>query len=91
LPDNCRTIAVDPYKTYIIGGVYITEQKQTCEYCFKNETVIGKKDMIQGRYEFGIAFDSKSKCIYVFGGLANRLFLDHCEKYSVENNTWTPI
>lgn len=46
--------------------------------------------MNEKRDGFGIVYDSKRKDIYVFGGL-HKSFLNHCEKYSIENDKWTNI
>lgn len=46
--------------------------------------------MNQLRSNFGITHDSVRNELYVFGGYGVG-FLDHCEKYSVEEDVWTEV
>ena len=47
--------------------------------------------MSRNRAGFGIAYDDYNHNIYAIGGELKGMNLDHCEKYSVETNTWTVI
>lgn len=51
--------------------------------------MIAKKDMNQKRSQFGITYDDTNKEVYVFGGDDGDAVLNHCEKYSVDNDEWT--
>lgn len=67
---------------------------QTLKYNIRSGKFSDKKEMHHVRQIFGIAYDSKRRNIYVFGGSINRnvgYALNECEKYSVSKNVWTQI
>lgn len=43
------------------------------------------------RYGFEVSYDPKRKYIYVLGGNGGKAALNHCEKYSLENDEWVDI
>jgi len=90
VPSGCRTIATTPKHILLIGG---KSQKITYNQTWlfkvtqKVVTTNRKADMIIKRRSMAICIDKRTKEVYVFGGIGNGgNYLDHCEKYSVEND-----
>lgn len=91
IPAGCRTIAVGKQSILLIGG-QIKRLPQKLTWSIRCRTLVCKKDMDQERSTFGIAYDSVRKDVYVFGGEGQGFsFLNHCEKYSLPSDLWTPI
>jgi len=51
--------------------------------------------MKEGRQNFAITHDSRRNEIYVLGGRGwffnDFICLENCEKYSIDNDEWTPL
>ena len=64
----------------------IVESKQYSE-------AIRREDMHQERYDHCLVYDDNNKAIYSLGGFDGREceYLDHCEKYTFLDDTWTQI
>ena len=92
IPTNGRSIAIDTQNIIFQGG-YVEEKAQALNWLFniRDKAITPKKDMTQKRSCHSIAYDSKKRQVYAIGGCDSALFLNHCERYNIQTDSWTVI
>lgn len=91
----CRSVAVGKQSVYMIGGE-INGRPSNGNWKFDLETnqFFTKASMLKARYNFGIAYCQEEQAIFIIGGVkevVHNKLLKHCEKYSVEKDSWSQI
>jgi len=75
---------------YIVGGENDSKDTKAIDLLNYERVVINKAELNVGRYNHALE-GIPNAWIYCCGGCAGREMLNHCEKYSIENDRWLVI
>jgi hypothetical protein len=92
IPKFCRTVVTDEGKVFCIGGRH---QDNVCcdwmiEYIELKQQMVYRSPLLFRRSDF-TALYSERGLIFVIGGNDAKNFYTACEKYDIQNDTWSRI
>lgn len=92
IPKFCRTLVTDEGKVFCIGGRH---QDNVCcdwmlEYDHHKQKLVDRSPLLFRRSDF-TALYSERGLIFVIGGNDAKSFYTACEKYDIQNDTWSRI
>jgi N-acetylneuraminic acid mutarotase len=92
IPKFCRTVVTDEGKIFCIGGRH---QDNVCcdwmmEFIESKNSLVYRSPLLFRRSDF-TALYSERGLIYVIGGNDAKSFYTACEKYDIQNDTWSRI
>ncbi|CAI2364622.1 unnamed protein product [Moneuplotes crassus] len=92
IPKFCRTVVTDEGRIFCIGGRH---QDNVCcdwmlEYLDNEKSLVYRSPLLFRRSDF-TALYSERGLIYVIGGNDAKSFYTACEKYDIQNDTWSRI
>ncbi len=94
IPKFCRTVVTDEGRIFCIGGRH--QDNVCCDWMLEFQetdhlkTLIYRSPLLFRRSDF-TALYSERGLIYVIGGNDAKSFYTACEKYDIQNDTWSRI
>lgn len=92
IPKFCRTVVTDEGRVFCIGGRH---QDNVCcdwmmEYVDAKQQLVYRSPLLFRRSDF-TALYSERGLVFVIGGNDAKTFYTTCEKYDIQNDTWSRI